>query len=77
LIQFSLNQGWIAPPSQEKLEAFSSVDTARVEAEIQYVKKLTTLYLSLSRKNPPEILSHHIRDLLASQDLIIFQRKKV
>jgi hypothetical protein len=48
-----------------------------VETEIESIKKLTLLYTNLSTQNPPETLRQHIQNLLASQDLIIFQQKKV
>lgn len=77
LIKFSLNHGWITPPAQEKLEPFSSIDTARIETEIKHVKTLTAMYTGLPETHPPEDLCQRIQHLLASQELIIFQREKV
>lgn len=77
LIGFSLKQGWITKPAKKELEAFSSMNTEKIEEEIEDIKKLTELYIGLSEQNPPEELHRHIQKLIKTQDRKIFSGKKV
>jgi len=77
LIRFSLNQGWITKPSQEELKTFSPIDTRKIEEEIESIRKITGLYITLSDQNPPEDISLRIQQIIRTQDWSIFSAKKV
>jgi RNA polymerase sigma-70 factor (ECF subfamily) len=77
LISFSLNQGWISRPSKGTLEETSSIQSERIEAEIEHVRRIAALYDSLADQKPPENLSQRIQHVISNQDWAIFHNKKL
>ena len=77
LLGFSLKKGWITKPSQGELQAFTPIDTRRIEEEIESIKKITDLYTTLSEQSPPEDVSLRIQQIIKFQNWSIFSDKKV
>lgn len=77
LIHFSLEQGWIAIPTEPEMKPGTQIDPGQIEAELEGVKKVVALYQSLNPPKPPEELGQRLQELIKNQPWTIFSARKV
>lgn len=77
LIHFSLAQDWIQKPIGHPREKAYLVAPEFIQSEIQEMRRVTTLYQSLIEQTPSDDFARRMRNMIQTNESILFSRQKV